>query len=102
MSAIQVYRRGELVIVDFEANAFLHHMVRNIAGSLMALGCGRQQRGWLAQLLAGRDRTVAAETAPPDGLYLVEVVYPDRHRLPPTPYGPLLLGAQWTEQPGGV
>lgn len=91
--AIEVYRRGELIIVDIEANAFLHHMVRNIAGSLMALGCGRQQRGWLAQLLAGRDRTVAAETAPPDGLYLVEVVYPDRHRLPPTPYGPLLLGA---------
>jgi tRNA pseudouridine38-40 synthase len=90
--SIDVSRRGELVVVDIKANAFLHHMVRNIAGSLIAVGCGRRAVGWIAQLLAGRDRTVAADTAPPHGLYLVEVEYPANFGLPVTPYGPLLLG----------
>ena len=90
---VAVFRRGDLVVLDIRANAFLHHMVRNIAGSLMAVGSGRQAPGWLAQLLQGRDRTRAADTAAPDGLYLVEVTYPGRHELPPTPEGPLLLGS---------
>lgn len=90
--SISVTRRGSLVVIDIRANAFLHHMVRNIAGSLMALGSGRQPPGWLAALLAGGDRTAAAETAPPDGLYLVDVGYPEHFGLPPTPEGPLLLG----------
>lgn len=90
--AIDVTRRGDLLIVDIKANAFLHHMVRNIVGSLMAVGMGRQAPAWMAQLMAGRDRTAAAETAPPDGLYLVEVDYPAHYQLPATPYGPLLLG----------
>ena len=89
--SVDVHRQGDLVIVDIKANAFLHHMVRNIAGSLMAVGTGPQPPGWIATLLQGRDRTVAAETAPPDGLYLVEVEYPPRYQLPPTPFGPLLL-----------
>ena len=89
---ISVWRRGDLVILDIRANAFLHHMVRNIAGSLIAVGIGRRERDWLSELMAGRDRTLAADTAPPDGLYLVEVVYPPKYGLPPTPYGPLLLG----------
>ncbi|MBN7798666.1 tRNA pseudouridine(38-40) synthase TruA [Parahaliea mediterranea] len=89
--AITVTRRGSLVVIDIRANAFLHHMVRNIAGSLMAVGSGRQSAGWLAALLAGRDRTLAADTAPPDGLYLVDVSYPRRFELPETPAGPLLL-----------
>jgi tRNA pseudouridine38-40 synthase len=91
--SIDVSRRGELVIIDVKANAFLHHMVRNIAGSLMAVGAGRRPPGWMQQILLGRDRKVAAETAPADGLYLVEVDYPARYGLPATPYGPLLLGA---------
>lgn len=90
---IAVFRRGPLVVIDIQANAFLHHMVRNIAGALMAVGTGRQYPGWLAALLAGRDRTVAADTAAADGLYLVEVTYPAGFALPATPYGPLLLGA---------
>lgn len=92
VEGVNVTRRGSLVVIDIRANAFLHHMVRNIAGSLMAVGSGRQEPGWLARLLAARDRTAAAETAPPDGLYLVEVEYPERFGLPATPEGPLLLG----------
>ena len=90
--ALDVSRRGDLVIIDIKANAFLHHMVRNIAGSLMAVGLGRRSPEWIGQLLAGRDRGVAADTAPAAGLYLVAVDYPSRYDLPPTPYGPLLLG----------
>ncbi|GHD11385.1 tRNA pseudouridine synthase A [Halioglobus japonicus] len=93
MMDISVSRRGQLVVIDLQANAFLHHMVRNIAGSLMAVGSGRQSAGWIAELMEGRDRTVAADTAPPDGLYLVDVTYPGHFGLPQTPYGPLILGA---------
>lgn len=90
--SVDVSRRGDLVVIDVKANAFLHHMVRNIAGSLMAIGSGRQQPGWIAELLQARDRSRAAETAPPDGLYLVEVEYPENFGLPRTPYGPMILG----------
>jgi len=92
--AVTVSRAGDLVVIDITANAFVHHMVRNIAGSLMAVGSGRRPEGWLAQLLAGRDRTVAAETAAPHGLYLVDVEYAPAFGLPKTPYGPLLLSSR--------
>jgi tRNA pseudouridine38-40 synthase len=95
---INVVRRGELVVIEIKANAFLHHMVRNIAGALLAVGDGRRPQAWIADLLAGKDRSVAAQTAPPDGLYLVDVEYPDHFTLPPTPYGPLLLGPEPLEQ----
>lgn len=88
---LSVFRRGELVVIDIQANAFLHHMVRNIAGSLMAVGSGRQSAGWMQGLLRGRDRTVAADTASAAGLYLVRVFYPDCYRLPGVPEGPMLL-----------
>jgi tRNA pseudouridine38-40 synthase len=96
VQSVDVTRRGDVVILDIKANAFLHHMVRNIAGSLIAVGAGRKGQGWIAGLLAARDRTAAADTAPADGLYLVDVEYPARFRLPSTPYGPLLLGASPT------
>ncbi|CAA0118426.1 tRNA pseudouridine synthase A [Halioglobus japonicus] len=89
---IDVRRRGDLVILEVQANAFLHHMVRNIAGALLAVGDGRKPQQWIAKLLEGRDRTVAAETAPANGLYLVDVEYPAHYGLPVTPYGPILLG----------
>lgn len=92
MHCVAVSRLGEVLVVDIKANAFLHHMVRNIVGSLMAVGLGRESPDWIGQLLRGRDRTVAAETAPADGLYLVDVEYPAKFALPVTPYGPLLLG----------
>ncbi len=93
VQSVSVIRRGDLVLVDIRANAFLHHMVRNIVGSLLAVGTGRAAPGWLAQLLECRDRTLAADTAPAAGLYLVEVEYPQSFGLPPTPEGPLLPGA---------
>lgn len=92
VQAVAVARRGELVVLEIRANAFLHHMVRNIAGSLMAIGSGRRDQSWLAELLRGRDRSRAADTAPPDGLYLAEVAYPAEFALPGTPPGPVTLG----------
>jgi tRNA pseudouridine38-40 synthase len=89
-----VQRWGDLVLIDIQANAFLHHMVRNIAGSLMAVGAGHRDESWMADLLLGRDRTAAADTAPADGLYLVAVLYPAHFGLPPTPEGPLFLGGR--------
>lgn len=77
-----VTRQGAFIILDIQANAFLQHMVRNIVGSLLEIGQGRRAPEWLGELLARRDRTAAAMTAPPDGLYLVSVGYPDKFQLP--------------------
>lgn len=79
---VNVLRRGDRLVIDIQANAFLHHMVRNIAGSLMLVGRGIKSPQWLAQVLAGGDRRVAADTAVPDGLYLVGVDYPANWSLP--------------------
>lgn len=92
VQAVQVWRRAELVVIDIRANAFLHHMVRNIAGVLLAVGDGRRDPAWVARLLASRDRTLGADTAPACGLYLVDVSYPGSYGLPQTPYGPALVG----------
>lgn len=89
---IDVRRCGDLVVIDIQANAFLHHMVRNIAGVLIAIGSGRQPVNWAADVLAARDRTVAAATAPPYGLYLVDVIYPPEFGLPDHVPGPYFLG----------
>ena len=88
---VSVVRQGDLVLVDICANAFLHHMVRNIVGSLLAVGDGRRRDDWLLQVLEGGDRTVAADTAPACGLYLVAVEYPASFGLPETPHGPPLV-----------
>ena len=86
---INVSRYGAYVVVDIKANAFVHHMVRNIVGSLMEVGAGHQPESWIAELLAAKDRTLAAATAKAEGLYLVSVDYPDRFDLPKPPMGPL-------------
>lgn len=88
---VKVYRLGCYVIVDIRANAFLHHMVRNIVGSLLEVGCKEQPVSWIAQLLVAKDRTQAAATAKPNGLYLVDVTYPEEHGIPQKPLGPLFL-----------
>ena len=79
---IAVIREDEQVIIDVQANAFLHHMVRNIVGSLLPIGRGEKPVEWMAQLLAGRDRAVAGPTAPPNGLVFVGPLYPQRFDLP--------------------
>lgn len=91
---IHVIRLGDYVIIDIKANAFVHHMVRNIAGSLMKVGSGEQPIEWIAELLASKDRTRAAATAKPNGLYLVEVDYPDEYGIPKLSPGPLFLPDQ--------
>jgi tRNA pseudouridine38-40 synthase len=80
--SIEVGRCGHEVFVEIEANAFVYHMVRNIAGSLIAVGCGRREPGWLAELLQRRDRTAAGVTAPAEGLYFIAPAYPDYPELP--------------------
>ena len=80
--AIEVRREGEHVVVEIQANAFLHHMVRNIVGSLLVVGRGEQPEGWIATLLAGRDRTVAGPTAPSAGLVFLGPRYPPEWGLP--------------------
>ena len=88
---IEVYTRRELVVVDIQANAFLHHMVRNIVGTLIAVGRGRCASGWVGELLALKDRTRASDTAPAAGLYLVAVNYPPRFDLQTGAPGPVFL-----------
>ncbi|ROP62960.1 tRNA pseudouridine38-40 synthase [Enterobacter sp. BIGb0383] len=88
---INVERFGAYVVVDIKANAFVHHMVRNIVGSLMEVGAQNQPESWIAELLAAKDRMLAAATARAEGLYLVAVDYPSRFDLPVMPMGPLFL-----------
>ncbi|WP_341501538.1 tRNA pseudouridine(38-40) synthase TruA [Gallaecimonas sp. GXIMD4217] len=88
---LDVYRFGHFVVVDIEANAFLHHMVRNIVGTLFKVGTGEMIQEQVAELLAARDRNLAPATAPSHGLYLVDVTYPEHFRLPKAPVGPLFL-----------
>lgn len=73
---------GDFVCLDIVANAFLHHMVRCIAGVLIAIGRGEQSPGWVGELLAARDRTVSGVNAVPGGLYLAAVTYPDEFGIP--------------------
>lgn len=79
---IRVSRAGSYVLIDIQANAFLHHMVRNIVGSLCVIGQSEQPISWMAALLSQKDRTKAAATAKPNGLYLTQVIYPDSFCIP--------------------
>lgn len=82
LQSLDVHRRGRFVVFDVRANAFLHHMVRNLVGSLLEVGSGRRPEGWMAELLAGRDRTRAGMTAAAHGLYFVGPDYPAAFGLP--------------------
>ena len=85
MTSISVRRDGVRVEIEVSANAFLHHMVRNIAGTLLAVGVGDRPVAWVAQVLAGRDRTVAGPTAVARGLYFAGVDYDACYGLPSAP-----------------
>jgi len=78
----RVQRDGAYLTFDFHANGFLHHMVRNLVGALVTVGKGAQPPEWIAGLLAARDRSLAAPTFPPHGLYLCGVDYPAGWPLP--------------------
>ncbi len=80
---LDIRRDRDLLFLDLEANAFLHHMVRNIAGVLMDIGAGKQPPEWARAVLETRDRTLGGITASPHGLYLTGVDYPARFELPP-------------------
>jgi tRNA pseudouridine38-40 synthase len=82
LTGIRLYREDEQVIMDIEANAFLHHMVRNIVGSLLPIGRGEQPETWMAELLVGRNREVAGPTAPSSGLTFLGPRYEARWGLP--------------------
>jgi tRNA pseudouridine38-40 synthase len=81
MHFINVYREGERVVIELSANAFLHHMVRNIAGVLIEIGMGKSPVLWTKDLLALKDRTQAGVTAPSYGLYLGGVYYPEKYGI---------------------
>lgn len=82
MRSIEISRRGAYWRFDFDASAFLHHMVRNLMGCLIAVGNGSRGLDWLATVLAARDRKLAAPTFPPDGLYFVGPYYDAIHQIP--------------------
>ncbi len=79
---LEVSRQGDEVAIDVVANAFLHNMVRIIAGTLIAVGSGRYPPSWVGEVLRARRRVLGAVTAPPDGLYLAGVLYPAHFGLP--------------------
>ncbi len=85
MREVVITRRGDLIRFEFAADAFLQHMVRNIVGSLVYVGSGRHPVGWIRDLLETRDRTRAAPTFSPSGLYLAAVEYDAGWAIPPNP-----------------
>ena len=88
---LKVTRTGNFIIIDIVANAFLHHMVRNIAGVLISIGSGKQVPTHAAEVLEAKDRRLGAETASPYGLYLVGVTYPEQFGIPQESLGPWFL-----------
>lgn len=86
---IKLLAKGELLVMEIKANAFLHHMVRNTMGALFEVGRGAKPVDWIAEVLASRDRSQNASTAPPDGLYFVGVDYPEQYPPLATPSGPV-------------
>mgnify|MGYP003641222011 FL=1 len=81
ISRLNVQREGKLVIIDVTANAFLHHMVRNLAGVLMSIGKKEYSPEWAQQVLINRDRSCAGVTAQAQGLYFVSVQYDPKYQL---------------------
>lgn len=88
---VNVSRYGNIILLDIKGNAFLHHMVRNIAGVLMAIGSGKEPIEWCKAVLDARDRTKASVTAPPYGLFLTQVDYPENFQIPKSLGAPSLV-----------
>lgn len=98
MHFVEVKRYGPLVVIDIQGNAFLHHMIRNIAGALASVGRGVQDEGHIERLLALKNRRKGDVTAPACGLHFVDSIYDERFELPKEPLGPNLLAftGEWT------
>lgn len=88
---LELLEFGKLIIIDVRANAFLHHMVRNLAGVLMMIGAGERPVAWAKTVLDSCDRKAGGVTAAPHGLYLVQVEYPEQFKLPERYLGPHFL-----------
>jgi tRNA pseudouridine38-40 synthase len=86
---LRIERSGDIIVFTVRGNAFLHHMVRNLVGSLIYVGMGRQPPAWMAEVLASRDRDAAAPTFAPDGLYLAKIDYDRKWGLPQEAGSPL-------------
>lgn len=93
MTDFNLVRQQHWLYFDVTANAFLQHMVRNIAGALIEIGSGAREVDWMAEVLAARDRKVSGITAAASGLYLVGVGYPDEFHLPSASYPVSYWGA---------
>ena len=85
MHEVSIKKSGDLIVLTLRANAFLHHMVRNIVGALIFVGNGKQDPDWIVDLLLQKDRSRAAPTFMPDGLYLAKVEYDPKWNLPQQP-----------------
>ncbi|MDP2266515.1 MAG: tRNA pseudouridine(38-40) synthase TruA, partial [Thiobacillus sp.] len=81
---IKIERRGDYLLCDFLADGFLHHMVRNLMGCLIQIGAGARSPEWAQAVLESRDRSLAAPTFDPAGLYLTHIRYPAHFDLPET------------------
>jgi tRNA pseudouridine38-40 synthase len=81
---LDIARTGRLLRFDFTADAFLHHMIRNIVGALVEVGAGKRSPSWVGELLIAADRRRGAPTFAPDGLYFTGADYDARFALPPT------------------
>jgi tRNA pseudouridine38-40 synthase len=82
LQQLDIRRQGDMLIFDVSADAFLHHMVRNMVGCMVYVGKGKYPPDWLAEVLAGRERSLAAPTFAPDGLYLRHIKYDEKWGLP--------------------
>ncbi|WP_257275479.1 tRNA pseudouridine(38-40) synthase TruA, partial [Endozoicomonas sp. SESOKO4] len=90
---LNVYRHGDMVVIDVRANAFLHHMVRNITGVLLEIGAGRKPPVWAKEVLDARSRSEGGVTAKPHGLYFVDVGYPAEYELPKSEPNPFFVAS---------
>jgi tRNA pseudouridine38-40 synthase len=89
MHEVRIERHGDIIVFTLRASAFLHHMVRNIVGSLVYVGLGRQEPDWMHEVLESRSRDVAAPTFMPDGLYFARIEYDPCWKLPQEAVAPL-------------
>jgi len=84
----RLIRHGNYLVLDIQADGFLHHMVRNIMGCLLEIGQGLYEVDHIDEIFAAQDRKAAGITAPPDGLYFIHADYPEQFELPQPPLGP--------------